>query len=140
VFDVISAVKAGSELANGIIERIWPNPEEADKRKLEVLKIELESHFNIMSKQLEISIKEAEHPSLFVAGARPFILWICAFGLAYASILEPLARFIAVVFFEYEGDFPQIDTDLTLQILLGMLGLAGMRSHDKRFKVERNKL
>jgi hypothetical protein len=40
-------------------------------------------------------------------------------------------RFVAQVVFDYKGPFPQLDTNLTMQVLLGMLGLAGMRSYEK---------
>ena len=51
--------------------------------------------------------------------------------MAYAALVEPFARFAAKVWFGYSGDFPVIDTDLTLQILMGMLGLGAMRSVEK---------
>jgi len=82
--------------------------------------------------QLAINLEEAKHPSIFVAGARPFITWGCGFALLYASIFEPMARFIAQVMFGYSGAFPVIDTTLTMQVLLGLLGLGGMRSYDKQ--------
>jgi len=81
--------------------------------------------------QLQINMAEAKHPSIFVAGARPFIMWGCGFALLYASLFEPLMRFVAVVMFDYTGDFPVLDTTMTTQVLLGLLGLAGMRSYDK---------
>ncbi len=140
MFDVIGAVEAGTQLVNGVIERVWPNPEEAEKRKLELLKAELEAEYSVIIKQIEVNAKEAEHSSIFVSGGRPMVMWICAFALAYASIFEPLARFIALVFFDYDGEFPVIDSDLTLQVLMGLLGLSGMRSYEKRHGVARKSL
>ena len=81
--------------------------------------------------QIEVNKAEAASLSLFVAGWRPAIGWICGAGLAYAAILEPLARFMAQVGFGYSGAFPSIDTTLTMQVLLGMLGLGAMRSVEK---------
>ena len=51
--------------------------------------------------------------------------------MAYAALIEPLARFVAKVWVGYVGEFPVISTDLTLQILMGMLGLGAMRSAEK---------
>lgn len=56
---------------------------------------------------------------------------MCGFGLAYASIIEPLMRFIATLC-GYTGDFPVIDTTITMQVLLGMLGLGVMRTKEKK--------
>jgi len=82
--------------------------------------------------QININIEEAKHPSIFVAGARPFIMWGCGFALLYASLFEPLMRFVAVVLFDYTGEFPTLDTTMTTQVLLGLLGLGAYRSFDKQ--------
>jgi len=80
--------------------------------------------------QLKINEKEAESPRLFVSGWRPAIGWMCGFGLCYAAIIEPFIR-LAATLYGYEGTFPVIDTTITTQVLLGLLGLGVMRSHDK---------
>jgi hypothetical protein len=85
----------------------------------------------VTTAQSDVDKTEAASASTFVAGARPFVMWICAFGLAYVSIIEPIARFVAQVGFKYAGMFPVIDTNLTMQVLLGLLGLGTMRSYDK---------
>jgi len=90
--------------------------------------------------QLKINEVEAAHPSKFIAGARPFIMWGCGFALLYAAIFEPLARFIAVVVVGYAGGFPQLDTSLTGQILMGLLGLGAMRSYDKKAGTDTKKI
>ena len=84
-----------------------------------------------MAGQVEINKVEAASPSLFVSGGRPFVIWVCAFALAYASVIEPIARFVAKVGFGYDGDFPVIDTELTMQVLVGVLGLGAYRSFEK---------
>lgn len=84
-----------------------------------------------MQGQVETNKIEAASSSLFVSGARPAVMWICAFALAYASVIEPIARFVAKVWFGYSGDFPVIDTDLTMQVLIGVLGLGAYRSFEK---------
>lgn len=81
--------------------------------------------------QIEVNKAEATHASWFVAGGRPAAIWVGVFGLAYAGILEPMARFVAKVGFGYAGAFPDVNTDITMQVLLGLLGLGAMRSWDK---------
>ena len=85
-----------------------------------------------MSAQTDINKAEATSESLFVSGARPFVMWVCGFAFAYATIFEPMGRFIAAVCFGYSGVFPEIDTNLTMQVLFGVLGLGVMRSWDKK--------
>jgi len=84
-----------------------------------------------MGGQVEINKIEAASGSLFVSGGRPFVVWVCAFALAYASVVEPIARFVAKVGFGYDGEFPVIDTELTMQVLVGVLGLGAYRSFEK---------
>lgn len=81
--------------------------------------------------QIATNTEEAKSSSIFVAGWRPFVGWTCGVALAYVGIIEPVARFFALVGFHYNGAFPVIDTSLTMQVLLGMLGIAGLRSFDK---------
>jgi len=84
--------------------------------------------------QIAVNQEEAKSESIFVAGGRPACIWIGAFGLAYASIIEPLMRFVAQVMCGYTGQFPAIDTNVLMQVLLGLLGLGAMRSYDKKTK------
>jgi len=82
--------------------------------------------------QIEVNKEEAKSASIWVAGWRPAVGWAGAVGFAYAAILEPLLRFVSQVIFHYGGQFPVIDTMLTMQVLFGLLGLAGLRSLDKK--------
>jgi len=81
--------------------------------------------------QIEVNKQEAQSASLFVSGWRPFVGWVCGFGLFYVAILDPIARFVAQVIFDYAGKFPVIDTTITMQVLFGLLGLGGMRTYEK---------
>jgi hypothetical protein len=92
---------------------------------------QLEAATKIIEMQARINEVEAGHRSIFVAGWRPFIGWICGIALLYASIIEPLLRFIASQK-GYIGSFPELDTTITMQVLLGILGLAGFRTWEKK--------
>jgi hypothetical protein len=94
----------------------------------------LDNGIKLQLAQIAVNQEEAKSESLFIAGGRPACIWIGAFALAYASIIEPMARFFAVVIFKYTGTFPTIDTDITMQVLFGLLGLGAMRSFDKAKK------
>ena len=124
----IDPITAGIDLVSAVVSRVWPDATETDKQKAALALAELQA-------QTDINKIEAAHRSLFVAGWRPMVGWICAFALAYCAILEPIMRFVVMVMFEYMGDFPVIDSDITMQILLGLLGLGGMRTFEKVKKV-----
>lgn len=114
-----------------IIDRVIPDKAAAEKAKLEFAAVQQSQEYQLALQQIIVNVEEARHPSIFVSGWRPFVGWVCASGLAYAAILEPVARFVATVTMGYKGSFPEIDTMLTLQVLMGILGLGGMRSWEK---------
>ena len=114
-----------------LIDKAIPDADAANKAKAELVTMQTKGELDALLGQLEINKEEAKSSSTFVAGWRPFSGWICGVALAYVAILEPILRFGATVMFGYAGAFPAIDTDLTLQVLLGMLGLAGARSFEK---------
>lgn len=128
----LDPISAALDIGGKLIDRLWPDPTQAAAAKLELLKMQQEGDLAVMVAQTDINKIEAGSANIFVSGWRPFVGWVCGASLVYAAILEPLARFIAKVFFTYGGEFPTIDTTLTLQILLGLLGMAGLRSWDKK--------
>ena len=127
------------DLGKTAIEKIWPDP---SKRAEELFRLEqlkqqgdlalMKSQVDLLLGQIEVNKIEAQSSSLFVAGWRPFAGWIGGVAFAYAAIIEPIARFVAKVIYDYQGNFPDINTELTIQVLLGMLGLGLMRSFDKK--------
>lgn len=127
------------DFGSKVVERLFPDPKQAADAKIELFKLQqsgelarLAAETDLAKGQLEINKAEAGSNSLFVAGGRPFVIWVGGFGLAYASILEPLLRFTAAVGFGYHGTFPEINTEITMQVLFGLLGLGAMRSYDKK--------
>ena len=132
--------------AQSLIERFFPDPEKKAAAQLELLKMQqtgelaqLAAETDLAKLQIQTNVEEAKSTNWFVAGWRPGIGWVCGAGLAYAALVEPFARFIAKVWFGYTGEFPVISTDLTLQILMGLLGLGAYRTVEKIKGAEGNR-
>ena len=133
-------------IANAAIElfnRAWPDPVKQAEAAFKIRELEqkgdsekLLSEVNLMLGQTEVNKVQASHASILVAGARPAVMWIGAFGLAYASFLEPFMRFVATVGFGYVGSFPVVNADITLQVLFGVLGLGLYRTYEKKHGVQ----
>jgi hypothetical protein len=87
--------------------------------------------------QLAINQKEAEHGSIFVAGWRPFIGWVCGFGVAWQFVLSPIGTWIVVISGVDIPPIPVLDTGPLMTLMLGMLGLGGLRTYEKRLGVAR---
>jgi len=104
----------------------------AKELDIEFQKFCLANDIKLQLSQIEVNANEAQSTSIFVSGWRPAVGWIGATALGYSAILEPLLRFVSQVGFKYAGAFPVIDTNLTMQILMGILGLGTLRSYDKK--------
>lgn len=76
--------------------------------------------------QNEINKVQASHRSMFVAGARPFLMWVCGVGLAMAFIINPLIEFVSP-----GSESINVPIDAMMELVLAMLGLAGMRTIEK---------
>lgn len=77
--------------------------------------------------QGEINKIEAQHRTIFVAGWRPFIGWVCGFALAYNFVLRDLL----IWFLGTEQVPPALQMEHLMTVLVGMLGLGGMRTFEK---------
>jgi hypothetical protein len=116
-----------------------------DKNAREEAKEQLESQMliamtGLVQGQLAINAKEAEHGSIFVAGWRPAIGWICGVALGWNYILQPIINWGAFVSGVDLATAPSLDTAELTTILLGMLGLGGLRTYEKRLGVARTGL
>ena len=85
--------------------------------------------------QLEINKAEAQHKSLFVAGWRPFIGWTCGIALAWHFVLAPLTMFICAYLNVAIPELPKFDMGSLMTVLMGMLGLGGLRTFEKYKKI-----
>lgn len=134
-FDPLSAA---FELGKSAIERIWPDPTEQAREltKLTELKqkgdlAQLNAHVQLMLAQIAVNLESAKHPSLFVSGARPFIIWVGGFSMAWSGLFHPLLVWVWA-FAEMTGKAPpMIESTILGSVVTGLLGVAGMRSYDK---------
>jgi len=85
----------------------------------------------LLKGQLEVNKVEAAHKSLFVAGWRPAIGWICGLALLYSTLLSPILSIWFTV--------PPVDSSLLTTVLMGMLGLGAMRTVEKTKNVQRER-
>lgn len=127
------------DIASKVIDRVVPDKAAAEKAKLEMASVEMSQEFQTTLAQIQTNLEEAKSPNWFVAGWRPFVGWSCGAAFVYVALFEPFIRFVATVVFHYEGIYPNIDTTITMQVLLGMLGLGAMRTYEKYKDAEGNR-
>jgi len=120
-----------------------PNKNARAKAKEEAEAQIITAMTGLVQGQLDINKEEAKHASLFVAGWRPAVGWICGISLGWNFIVHPMLLWVAFILPDIPVDLstaPQLDSGELMTVLLGMLGLGGLRTYEKRVGVSRKKL
>lgn len=145
--DVIGAAAGGAAgsnpisvlggLADDIVNAIWPDPVKKEEAQtagqvalIQAKVQEMQVTMQQAMAQIAVDTAEANNSSMFVAGARPFILWVCGFAFAYTFLLEPMMAFVATTMFSYKGTFPVMETGTLMSLTTGMLGLTAARTYE----------
>lgn len=81
--------------------------------------------------QLEVNKAEAQHRSIFVAGWRPFLGWGLSFAMVWHFVLVPVVTFVFAYMRIEAPDLPEFDMSSLMTVLMGMLGLGGLRTYEK---------
>jgi len=89
--------------------------------------------------QAQTNIEQAKSSSVFIAGARPAIMWICAFGLGWQFIFQPITVWLFAVM-DSDLVLPIFETEGLMPLTLSLLGLGGMRSFEKYKGIQRNNM
>ena len=120
-----------------LLDKLIPDPLARENAKLELMKAENAEALQELqlaaqgdAAQASINQVEAASPDLFVAGWRPFIGWVCGVAFAYHFILQPLLAF-AIANAGGEVKLPAFNMDELSTVLMGMLGLGGLRTIEK---------
>ena len=87
--------------------------------------------------QLEVNKAEAASASVFKGGWRPFIGWTCGFAFAYHFVVQPFMLFAAAMFDLDIPPLPVFDMSTLMTVLMGMLGLGGLRTYEKKTGVSK---
>ena len=119
----ITGLGAVSDLANTVIGKIWPDKTEAEKQQLAAAVM-------VVQGQIDINKTEAANPSVFVSGWRPAIGWICGAACAWNWVGLPIAK-MTLDLLGHHVSLSPADISEMMPILLGMLGLGGLRTLEK---------
>lgn len=119
----ITGIGAVADLANTVVNKIWPDKSEQERA-------EITAAVALVQGQLEINKAEAGSSSLFVAGWRPSIGWVCSAACAWNWIGLPVAK-AGLLLAGLKLELSPADLSEMMPVMLGMLGLGAMRSFDK---------
>tara|TARA_E500000318_G_scaffold70345_1_gene65080 strand:- start:194 stop:592 length:399 start_codon:yes stop_codon:yes gene_type:complete len=93
----------------------------------------------LAQEQAKANTEQAKHPSIFVSGARPAIMWVACLGLFTNFFILPLAEWACAIW--APGiTLPDLQTEELMSLVIALLGLGGMRSFEKSRGVARDNL
>lgn len=137
MFGIDDAVNAVASIGGKLIDRLWPDPAQAAEAKLKLLEMQqtgelakMTAETDLMKGQLAVDQTEAANTNVFVSGWRPFVGWVCGSAFAVHFIVLPLLNFAMMEMGRKEVVLT-FDMQTLLTVLLGMLGLGGMRTLEK---------
>ncbi|WP_171624906.1 MULTISPECIES: 3TM-type holin [Pseudoalteromonas] len=110
------------QTVGNILDELFTSEEEVLKQDLLKARLVAKS----AQVQAQINALSASHRSVFVAGARPFLLWVCGFGFLFSFVVNPILQWLWP-----EVGAPELPLEVMLELTLGMLGLAGLRTVEK---------
>ena len=119
----ITGIGSVADLANTVINKLWPDKSEQEKAQIAMA-------VQVVQGQMDINKQEAASSSLFVAGWRPFIGWTCGSACWWNWIGISMVKTGAALV-GYQIVLESADISEMLPILMGMLGLGGLRTFEK---------
>jgi len=122
----------------GLLDKFIPDADTKQKIAHEIATMS-ERHAHEMAKaQLGVNKTEAAHKSLFVAGWRPAVGWVCVVGMACNFLVAPIGNLVLRINGS-DIEVPLVDLQTMMPVLMGMLGLGAMRTYEKAKGVQREK-
>ena len=126
----VTGIGSVADLATTAINKIWPDKSDQEKQQLAAAVM-------VVQGQININQTEATSPSVFVSGWRPMIGWVCGVACAWNWIGLKIALFFAALF-GYTINMQPADMSEMMPVLLGMLGLGGLRTVERLNGVARS--
>ena len=117
---------------SSLLDKVIPDADVKAKLAHEIATMSDQHAQQLALAQVEVNKAEAASGSLFKGGWRPFVGWICGIALLYHFILSPLILFTVALFGAEIPPIPEFDMGSLMTVLMGMLGLGGLRTYEKQ--------
>ncbi len=115
----------------GLLDKVIEDKDQKAALAHEIATMSERHALELAKGQLEINKAEAASGSVFKGGWRPFIGWVCGIAFAYHFVLQPFIIFgVSVAGVEIPA-LPEFDMGSLMTVMMGMLGLGGLRSFEK---------
>lgn len=126
----ITGIGEIANFATDLVNKFWPDKTQAEKDQLALQVQQMTIAANLTQGQIDVNKAEASNQSIFVAGWRPFVGWVCGAAFGWTFVIGPLLSFTLSAF-KISVALPQLDLSQLSPVLMGMLGLGVMRTVEK---------
>lgn len=126
----ITGIGEIANFATDLVNKFWPDKTQAEKDQLALQVQQMTIAANLTQGQIDVNKAEAGNQSIFVAGWRPFVGWVCGAAFGWTFVIGPLLSFTLSAF-KISVALPQLDLSQLSPVLMGMLGLGVMRTVEK---------
>lgn len=142
VLSLINGKGEGSliEKVGEAVDNNFTSKRELEEKAMEIAMEEKKLEHELMLGQIDVNKIEAQHKSIFVAGWRPFIGWVCGIVLGINYVLVPLYCTVVETLHADVVCPEPFDANNIYPIIMGMLGMGTLRTYEKYKKVETNSL
>jgi len=120
----------------GLLDKVVADADERNRLAHEIATLAERQSHEIAKAQIAVNQSEADHHSVFVSGWRPSVGWVCVMGFAFNFVVVPIINFVLTVT-ENPMLVPTLDVSEMMPVLLGLLGLGGLRTVEKTKDVAR---
>lgn len=118
----------------GLLDKFIEDKDQKNKLAHEIATMADKHSHEIAKSQIEVNKEEAKSRHWWIAGWRPACGWICTLAMGYHFIIQPFLLFFLALF-GLKMEIPAFDMETLMTVLLGMLGLGGLRSFEKHKKL-----
>jgi hypothetical protein len=122
----------------GLLDKFIEDKDQKNALAHEIATMSQKYAQEIAQGQMEVNKVEAAHKSLFVAGWRPAVGWVCVLGMFGNFITIPFSNFVLALL-GINIVIPLVPLETMMPVLMGMLGLGAMRTYEKKNAVHRDK-
>lgn len=126
----ITGIGEIANFATDLVNKFWPDKTQAEKDQLALQVQQMTIAANLTQGQIDVNKAEASSQSVFVAGWRPFVGWVCGAAFGWTFVIGPFLSFTLNAF-KMSVSLPQLDLSQLSPVLMGMLGLGVMRTVEK---------
>ncbi len=120
---LLKKILGGSDIVRDIGDAIDKNITNDEER--------MDAHRKWDELQTQVNLEEAKHRSVFIAGWRPFLGWSFSIGISLHVVIMPMVQWVLLVCGIEKIPLPEFPLEIMLELIFGMLGMAGLRTYEK---------